>query len=106
MTFQKTVMTIGVVLLIVSLLFIAVILYNAKANTQYPPEIGTCPDYWKLNPETGACENPHGLGTCGNGSKSFADAKWQGAQGLIEKNKWARSCGLVWQGVTNNSAFT
>lgn len=105
MSFQKTVMTIAVVLLIVSLLFIAVILYNAKSNTQYPPEMGTCPDYWKLDPSTGMCDNVKSLGTC-MGKKSFSGPDWQGAEGLAKKNAWAKSCGLVWQGVTNHSAFT
>jgi hypothetical protein len=104
MSFQNTVMIIAIVLLVVALLFIAVILYNAKSNTQYPPEIGSCPDYWKLNKTTGECENVKGLGSC-QGNKSFAGPEWEGAGGLVKKYKWANSYGLVWQGVTNNSAF-
>ena len=39
----------------------------------------------------------------GNGCKTFnpKDPKYYGAQGKIEKCKWAKNCGVVWDGITN-----
>lgn len=39
----------------------------------------------------------------GNGCKKFnpKDPKYQGPQGKIEKCKWSKNCGIVWDGITN-----
>ena len=106
MSFQRTAGTIATILLLIVLLFIAVMLYNAKRNTSYPPEIASCPDYWKLDQETGNCVNDKGLGdiNCPK-NVNFNAPEWKGADGLEKKYRWAQNCGLVWQGVTNNSVL-
>ena len=48
MSFQKTVLTVAIVLFIILMLLIAVMMSSAKNNEVYPPQIGQCPDYWQL----------------------------------------------------------
>jgi len=40
----------------------------------------------------------------GYGCKKFnpRNPKYHGPQGKIEKCKWAKNCGIVWDGITNN----
>ncbi len=104
MTIQKTIIKAATILLIILLIMIAYMLYNAKNNTQFPPEIAECPDYWKVNGIEN-CENVKDLGTC-PGVHDFSGAEWQGKTGLKKKYDWARTCGVVWDGITNNTLFT
>jgi len=46
MAFQKVVLTIATVLLIICLIFIGVMLYQSKYSAKFPPVKGGCPDYW------------------------------------------------------------
>jgi hypothetical protein len=102
MNFQRIVLYVASVLLILTLAFIGYLLYQAKSNTAYPPEISECPDYWKV---TGLlqCENVQNLGngTCEK-MKDFSSVEWQGQSGMKKKKEWANMCGVVWDGITNN----
>ena len=82
---------------------IAVLLYKSKQNLQYPPDVAECPDYWEVTGDQ-VCKNVKNLGngTCA-ATKDFSGSEWQGNQGLKNKNTWAKSCGLTWDGVTNNT---
>ena len=63
MTFQKIVLVIATVLLIIILIVIGVTLSNAYSDAQWPPVVGECPDYWVDTGEKGnACLNTHRLG--------------------------------------------
>ncbi len=107
-SFQESVMIISVILLVLSLILIGVALYRQKyADVDFPPVVADCPDYWTLstdNDGTIKCSNKEmlGLPNC-HDDMNFSLTKWSGSQGLCEKAKWARECGLVWDGVTNNS---
>ena len=48
MTFQKTVLIIAVIILILTLSMIGYMLWKAKGSTRYPPEISMCPDFWEV----------------------------------------------------------
>ena len=40
----------------------------------------------------------------GNGKCKYLNtdlAKFKGPNGIIEKCKWAKNCGVVWDGITN-----
>ena len=34
---------------------------------------------------------------------NFNNPPWSGSNGLCVKSKWARTCDLTWDGVTNNA---
>ena len=60
--FQRIVILIAIVLLIVSMVFIGHALYKQSTDVSWPPKIPKCPDYWTLNAE-GKCTNPKTLPT-------------------------------------------
>ena len=105
MTFQKTVIRVATILLIIALLTIGYLLYRAKLNSVYPPEISQCPDYWKVI-GVAKCENVQNLGngTCGK-VQDFSGREWQGPSGLKRKYEWSKSCDVVWDGITNNPSL-
>jgi hypothetical protein len=104
MSFQKTIINIAVVTLIIMLGFIGYMMYKSSADTQYPPDVAECPDYWTVV-GLERCQNKMGLGSCGGGIKDFSGADWQGQGGLKKKLEWSKGCGLVWDGVTNNTSI-
>ena len=102
MSFQKVVITIAIVLLVLALIAFGVILYNQKYNAEYPPVVADCPDYWvDLN---GTCVNSKNLGkdSCSK-EINFSQGEWAGDNGLCLKQKWTKACDLTWDGVTNHS---
>ena len=96
MNFQKTVLTISIVLLIVALIVFGSMIYTDKS--EYPPVAAQCPDYWidmSGGMGTGGyCINTKNLGkgTCKN-RMNFNGGLWSGDDGLCNKNKWANACG-------------
>ena len=59
MNFQRIVLLVAGVTLIIALLFIAFSLYFLQSKRKYPPVIGECPDYWELDEKNGKpiCKN-------------------------------------------------
>jgi len=107
MSFQKAVLTIATIFLILFLVLIGVSLSNATAEAQWPPVIGSCPDYWvDLSGNGEQCFNTHSLGTCnipsaGNdNTKNFNQLPYNGTNGTCAKYKWANSCKVSWDGLT------
>ncbi len=101
MRFQSLVIVIAIILLISSLTFIGYALYSNKSDQQFPPVQATCPDYWVA--EGTNCINKQNLGTC-PGPMDFVNIPhYQGDQGKCNKAKWAKSCGVTWDGITNNN---
>jgi hypothetical protein len=114
-TFQKIVLTIAIVLLIGLLIIINISLTNARASMIWPPIITDCPDYWEDYSGNGSqCVNIKNIGKCSikepkfyaNGvlmprrSIDFSEVKYTGLTGLCEKQKWAKACGVAWDGIT------
>ena len=107
MNFQKIVLIIAIILLIVSLIFIGISLSKSKSDEAWPPLIGDCPDYWvDLSGNGAMCVNEKALGKCNlpsEGSKNpmdFSKAPFTGDNGLCSKYMWANNCGLSWDGIT------
>ena len=104
-SFQKYVLIIALVILIVTLLFIGISIKTAKKE-QWPPLIGDCPDYWiDLSGNGAECVNVKDLGTCKNTSHGhytmdFTTPEYSGSNGLCAKYTWANKCGLSWDGLT------
>jgi hypothetical protein len=105
-TFQNIVMITSTVILIVSLCFIGLALYKQKYSGDYPPIIANCPDYWIDSSGNGArcvVDPRNQIGTC-TGPMDFTSAVWNGeGTGACSKYKWAKSCNLSWDGITNNA---
>lgn len=113
MNFQKIVLTVAVVLLIIFLMMVGYMLYKQKYNAEFPPTVSDCPDYWldvSGNDASGNeivspyCYNVKNLGsgTCEK-KMDFSTSFWSSSDGLCKKQKWANSCNLTWDGVTNNN---
>ena len=106
--FQKIVLTIAIILLIVALVFIGISLGQAKASETWPPIVGECPDYWvDLSGNGAMCVNTHLLGTCNipssdnKNSMDFTSSTFSGAGGTCAKYTWANGCGVTWDGITS-----
>ena len=99
MNFQIIVIIVATIILILMLTFIGYVLHAQRSNLKFPPVTGECPDYWVS--KDNECTNPKNLGKCA-GSKKFNSKTYQGHDGDCAKSKWAKHCGLTWQGITNN----
>ena len=108
MSFQKNVLKVAIVIFIISLILIGIAIYNNKYSVDYPPVIADCPDYWiekpSSDPSSTVCYNTKNLGRseCEK-QKDFSGSQWNGGDELCNKYKWATSCDLTWDGVTNNT---
>ena len=106
--FQKTVLFIAIVILIVALIFIGLALRNSISNQTWPPMVPSCPDYWTIDGSGNntTCINVQNLGTCPapSGEKflkmNFNNPPFNGSNGLCSKYAWATKCGLSWDGIT------
>ena len=110
--FEKKVLIIAGIILVVSLVLVLIFILMSKGNQKYPPVESECPDYWELGqnpdlvegPEPGAnqklvCNNVKGLGD----STPYVDPdsrEFQGVDGLCNKQNWARQHNVTWEGVT------
>ena len=113
--FQKIVLSTAIVVFIILMIFIAILLYRSKYDVAFPPTISQCPDYWidmqdqngssDLDNSSQTCTNVKNLGNVScDKTMDFTDSFWQGATGTCNKYKWAKSCDLTWDGITNNSS--
>ena len=107
MNFQKIVLTIAIVVLIIMLVVIGMILSKASYEEQWPPIVGACPDYWvDMSGNGEACLNTHSLGECNKptdsdkNTKNFNQAPFNGTDGICAKYKWANKCDVTWDGIT------
>ena len=64
MNFQKIILIIAFVILVVILGFMAYELKNGKSTVTWPPYVSPCPDYWI--DISGGCFNSHNLGSENN----------------------------------------
>ena len=108
MNFQKIVLTIAIVVLIVMLVVIGMILSKASYEEQWPPIVGACPDYWvDMSGNGEACFNSHSLGRCNvptegeKGTMNFNQSPFTGSDGTCSKYNWATACGVTWDGITS-----
>jgi len=105
-SFQKTVLTIAVVVLIIALILFAILM--TQSSKKYPPIVANCPDYWidlsgGISGDGSSCYNVKNLGKdkCKKTMDFTADF-WTGDSGTCNKQTWAKGCDLTWDGVSNN----
>ena len=105
--FQKTVLIIAIIILIITLIIIGMALSKKSAEIGWPPMVPQCPDYWTIDGSGNntTCINVKDLGTCKSvGSKhktmNFNTSEFTGAQGTCNKYTWANNCNISWDGIT------
>lgn len=120
--FNTLVLNIAIIILILSLVVVGIILYFSIQNSTFPPFDTQCPTYYKLDPSGVECR----FDTTTYGSSSgrtnypslavppsntncnpvpvstFYGNGYSRDEILCSKNRWAKSCGVFWDGVTNN----
>lgn len=101
--FQKIVIIIAIILLILALAFIATAISNEKNLQDFPPVIAECPDYWRHDVNENKCINERELGEEINGSKltdfSINDPR---ITSMCNKRLSMDEYRLSWDGITNN----
>lgn len=105
--FQKIVMAGAIIVLIIILIFLGIGLSQSKKNAKWPPIVANCPDYWMdLSGNGTSCFNQQSLGTCNIPSSddqnvmNFNISPYNTVDGACAKYKWAKNCGVSWDGVT------
>jgi hypothetical protein len=108
MSFQKVVLTVATVALIIILVVIGVALSKASYEESWPPVVGDCPDYWvDMSGNGEACFNSHSLGRCNipekgkDNTMNFNQSPFTDSNGTCSKYKWANSCNVTWDGITS-----
>jgi hypothetical protein len=109
--FNRTVLLIASVLLILGLIIIGIFILKNVENSAYPPVIGDCPDYWDVyyNNNQKKCRHKNinaedVSARCRDYPVAeFSATGTSAADILCAKNKWAKSCNIHWDGITNNS---
>ncbi len=103
MTFQKVVLIIALILLILALVIIGVLIKSAQESSKFPPEISKCPDYFKVQLQDGKihCTNPLGLGSCADGLTPMVG---DDMDTITQNCRLAKGCGATWDGVTSSTA--
>ena len=106
MFFQKSILVMATILLIVILVIIGMSLSKASAEDNWPPIVGECPDYWvDLSGNGEACLNSHRLGKCNIPSESNKATMNFNVSPFIgntcAKYNWANTCGVTWDGITS-----
>ena len=99
-TFNKTVLIIASILLVISLIFIGMSLYATQSDAMWPPDPSECPDYWNVT-ENGCEPNPS-LGKHNNGGScpSRKPLKKHGKAARRKACNWAKGCGVYWDGIS------
>jgi hypothetical protein len=83
---------------------ITLVKQQVAANPTIAPAM--CPDYWDISAPN-VCANYKQLGVCrlgngDNGQVDFTDTIFTNSQsGGFMKCKWAKTCGVSWQGIDN-----
>lgn len=106
--FQKTILIVAIILLLINLVIISLGLHYSSKKRDWPPIIPNCPDYW-VSEGSGSnitCTNVKDLGECKPSSEDphlvmdFNKAPFVGENGNCAKYQWANKCKVAWDGIT------
>ena len=108
MNFQKIVLSIAIIALIIILIVIGSTLSKANTEEEWPPVVGDCPDYWvDMSGNGEECFNSHSLGRCNvpsegeKGTMNFNQSPFTDENGDCAKYTWATKCKVTWDGITS-----
>ena len=105
MNFQQIVVMLAAIILIVLLTWIGYAMYESEHSAKFPPVSSDCPDYWQSDKKQ--CVNIKHLGNCNTGKNNkmnFNRPPFIGHNGICAKSRWAKRCGVTWNGITNAGA--
>lgn len=105
--FQKTVLIIACVVLLITLIIMALLL-RSNSGENWPPSVPVCPDWWvsEGSGDKSMCINVKDLGICPaqQGKKhqimNFNSDNFTGDNGDCAKYTWANKCKVSWDGIT------
>ncbi len=104
--FNSIVLEIAVILLIITLIFVGYIInHSIRGSTvKFPPVTGICPDYWSTRDILGAtmCINNIKIGNADNTNSNCDRFNTNTMLTTCDKYSLAKSCGITWDGITNN----
>ena len=103
-TIEKMTVIIGLISLIILLLIVGTTFRNILNNTEFPPKVSQCPDYFEVI-DNDICANKLNMGSCPGDQFDFSDSKFKGVTGYQEKYKRSLECDWEWDGITNNSKY-
>ena len=84
------------------MLVIAVMMTTAKNGVSFPPEVGTCPDYWSLMSD-GKCMNTKNLGVMSGDCNSGLGIDFKkNYPTKLNKCNFAKDCNIEWDGIRNS----
>ncbi len=61
LNFQRIVLIIAIIMLIIVMIFIGYALYDQSTNIAWPPQTPKCPDYWTVSSDGKTCTAPQGM---------------------------------------------
>jgi len=100
MSFQKTVLIIGAIVLSVMLFFIGLAMQGLKKAQQYPPEVSACPDYWSKDSNDECVYDSNSELDLNKGSYADGCTTYNETTNP-DKKIWAEGCDVKWDGITN-----
>jgi hypothetical protein len=97
-----------------AILFVAIVggvMYYYKNKQIYPPVISACPDFYNLDGSNNCIRTaawPVGTSECS--TLNFSDLSYllpgtKTGSGICNKKNMATTCGVTWDGITNNSSI-
>ncbi len=109
--FYYSVIAISAIVLIVGVVYVGLMIRNARQNLSWAPVVGQCPDYWTYDPSGNKCVVPKGEGApnkpdTSNNTKCVLSGDdyiipFTGAKYMENRKAWAEKCKVYWDGVTN-----
>ena len=110
--FNKIILTISIITLIISLIFMFINLSNSFKNKNYQPIISDCPDYWDIKYDKYnniICQNNskvnkgNNITNCNNYNIALFNERGTSFNDIkCAKYNWAKKCNISWSGVTND----
>jgi len=120
--FNKTVLMVASVLLILGLIIIGLFISKNIEKSDFPPIISDCPDYWnvvydntfvvdsnlntnqKISCRNNSINSGRNVDSCRTyNANAFNSAGTTAADKICAKYRWAKSCDIHWDGISNNS---
>ena len=77
--------------------------YSKNSEKKFPPWKSKCPDFWQADGKN-RCRNVKKLGLCMVGNDNvmtFDDQVFRSEKSDFYKCKWAKNCGVSWEGIDN-----
>ena len=99
MNFQEIVIYVALVIMIIALIVVFMMLYYSSDKNQFPPIIGSCPDFWVIN-DRGECANHANIAGPRDDFAPVMGASTAKEQCELKTSMISKQ--QTWDGITNN----